>query len=260
MERSATTGFFAVKTLIFTKGMGEMTNDNNNKDMVVEIDHSDAKQKPFELPDHPAKYLEAIDKHLEEHFGDKYNNVFDEIKSHLVHIDVHIIEPTHDRPFYLLVTSGMSDRPMTVPEWCKEYQLAELCIMLPPDWDLNYETFKNDQRKFWPVSLITKLARMPHEYDTYLVAPHTVSNNPSDPPLAEDVGFSAVMLIPPYDLPTTFAQLHLDDGNTIHFWLILPLYSEEMAFKNENGVDAFLDLFYEKNDTSVVDVNRLPCV
>ena len=238
--------------------MSDINNEKN--DFVVEIDHSDAQHKPFELPEHPAKYLDAIDKHLEEHFGDKYKNVFDEIKSHLVHIDVHIIEPTHERPFNLLVTSGMSDRPMTVPEWCKEYQLAELCIMLPPDWDLNYESFKDDPSKFWPVSLITKLARMPHEYDTYLIAPHTVSNNPDDPPLAEGVGFRAVMLINPFELPETFGKLHLDDGNTIYFWLILPLYPEEMAFKNENSVDALLDLYFEKNDTSIVNVNRPPCV
>lgn len=37
--------------------------------------------------------------------------VWHELVSDLVHLDVHVAEPTPARPYYTVVTSGMSDRP-----------------------------------------------------------------------------------------------------------------------------------------------------
>jgi hypothetical protein len=42
--------------------------------------------------------------------------VLHEIASHLVGIHVYVIGPTAERPYQTLITSGMSERPMTVPE------------------------------------------------------------------------------------------------------------------------------------------------
>jgi hypothetical protein len=59
-------------------------------------------------------------------------HLFHELLSDLVHVDIHIVEPTAARNYYTLVTSGMSDRPMAAPEECRECRYAELVISLPP--------------------------------------------------------------------------------------------------------------------------------
>lgn len=57
--------------------------------------------------------MEEIEAHIERHVG-KISMVFHEVLSDIVHIDIHQIPPTDDRPYWTLVTSGMSDLPMSV--------------------------------------------------------------------------------------------------------------------------------------------------
>lgn len=59
--------------------------------------------------------LEEISDHIEKYVG-KIDMVFHEIVSDQVHIDVHWVKPTEERPFHTLITSGMSDKEMTTPD------------------------------------------------------------------------------------------------------------------------------------------------
>ena len=68
--------------------------------------------------------------------------VFHELISDQVHIDLHWVKPTAERPFHTLVTSGMSNLPMTTPPGAEEVRYAELSICLPADWKLSEEDFK----------------------------------------------------------------------------------------------------------------------
>ena len=56
---------------------------------------------------------EAIERHVEEHFG-AIEFVFHAVPSTGVHVLV--VGPSEDRPSRTLVTQGMSDLPMTVPD------------------------------------------------------------------------------------------------------------------------------------------------
>ena len=57
--------------------------------------------------------LEQISAHVEKHLG-KIQTVLHELVSDAVHVDVHVVSPTLEFPFARLVTSGMSDLPMTL--------------------------------------------------------------------------------------------------------------------------------------------------
>jgi hypothetical protein len=58
---------------------------------------------------------DALRNHLRAHLGPA-ENVWHEIVSEFVHIDVHVHEPTPQWPALVLVTEGMSRLPMTVPK------------------------------------------------------------------------------------------------------------------------------------------------
>jgi len=66
-------------------------------------------------PTHSAVNLEAIQAHVAGHIG-KIDKVLHEIVSDGVHIDVLVVPASDDRPYHLLVTSGISDQAMKVPE------------------------------------------------------------------------------------------------------------------------------------------------
>jgi hypothetical protein len=73
------------------------------------------RSREFEFAVGDSENIEKISEHIERYVG-PIATVYHEIISDLVHIDIHIIEPTPERPCYTLVTSGMSDIAMNCPE------------------------------------------------------------------------------------------------------------------------------------------------
>jgi len=198
--------------------------------------------------------IELISDHIQRHIGEPAT-VFHEIVSDIVHVDIHIVAPTGDRDYYTLVTSGMSDQPMTVPPEAAELAHAELMLCLPPDWPMDQEDFKNESH-YWPVRLLKFLARMPHEYETWLGQGHTIPNGDPAEPLADGIGFIGAMLAPSQLAPEEFETLHTDDGRVINFYAVLPLYQEEMDFKLKKGAEALFEKLAANEVTELVDVHR----
>src|SRR6266576_5731158 len=89
--------------------------------------------KTFEMPQVSAENCEQISDHVKRHIG-PCKSVLHELVSHLVHLDVLIVEPTERQPIWTLVTSGMSDRAMKVPEAAKGLEYVEVIIRLPANW------------------------------------------------------------------------------------------------------------------------------
>ncbi len=187
--------------------------------------------------------IDAVDRHLTEHVG-PVETVFHEIVSDLVHIDIHVVPADEGRPFHALMTSGMSDRPMHVPAEVAASvpPYAELMILLPPDWPLDQASWQ-DERFYWPVRHLKVLARLPHEYDTWLGVWHSVPNGDPPQPFAGGTAFCASMLAPPMVLPPEFRTIHTEDGREISVLAVIPLLPDELKIKLERGVDALLDGF-----------------
>jgi len=212
------------------------------------------RSKPFEPAAGEENHIERLASHMAEHLGEP-EIVFHEIISDLVHIDVHIIAPKPDREFYTLVTTGMSQRAMKTPEGLEEFSYAELLLCVPPDWKLKQEDFK-DPNNYWPVRLLKSLARMPHEYDTWLSFAHTVPNGDPAEPYAANTKFCCAMLAPPILAPEGFAEFQIGPETIIHFYSVIPLYPEEVDFKLKKGADALFDKFDGAKVTELIDVNR----
>lgn len=214
------------------------------------------RKKDFEIPDSSDSSIEQIVAYFEKHLGTTAT-VFHEIISDLVHIDVHVIEPNEERDYYTLFTTGMSDKPMHVPNGLDELKYAEIYTCLPKEWLLTQESFK-DETNYWPVRVLKTLARLPHEYDTWLGLGHTVPNGDPTVPYAQDTKLCCAMVTYPMMVEDTedFMQLKIRDDKVINFYYIFPLYEEEMNYKLHYGADKLIDRF-EKNDIDIViDPNR----
>jgi hypothetical protein len=181
--------------------------------------------------------------------------VWHELVSDLVHIDIHVIKPTAERPWFILVTSGMSDLPMHPPEGAEDYTHAEIMLCLPPTWKLGQEHFE-DERNYWPVRWLKMLARLPHEYKTWLSYWHTVPNGDPAEPLANDTSLVGFMLVPPMTTSVEFHELLVPPARTIRFLAAIPLTKDEMAFKLQAGAGELLDRLEQAKVTELVNPAR----
>ncbi len=197
--------------------------------------------------------IEEVDSFICDMFGE-YKNVFHEIASPDIHLDVCIVEPAEDEPYYKLVTMGAGAYKMNIPEQWKKYDLdyAEYVIYLPADWDLN----SGDETDYWPVRTLKDVARLPLWYDTWLCYGHTTQADEEGSPYASNTGFNSVVL--------NFAEnkkgdirLIMSSGKVVNFYEVIPLYPEELKFKMDNGADALFERFKDKGiEFKVVDINR----
>ena len=182
--------------------------------------------------------MAAVEQHIQKYFGE-FENVFHELVSPDIHVDICVVPPTEEQNYYTLVTMGMGAHRMNVPNELAEYKLerAELAIALPSDWKLDEDSMK-DEQWYWPIRLLKVLARLPIASDTWLGWGHTMDNQK---PFAEDTELCAAILV---GLPNTeegsyFCQL--PSGEEVNFYQIIPLYREELEYKLEHDANALLE-------------------
>ncbi|MEU7820994.1 suppressor of fused domain protein [Catellatospora sp. NPDC049133] len=199
---------------------------------------------------------EAIDRHIEAHFG-PIAYVWHEMISDLVRLHVHVVAPTPDRPFYTLVTSGMSELPMASPEGFSRY--AELMISLPADWSLTGEAFR-DEAVYWPVRLLKTAARLPHEYRTWLGYWHSIPNGDPAEPYALGTPFAGVLVAPMIRCAPEAGTIVTASGKQISLLALVPLHPAELDLKRANGTDALLEAFSRVDVSEVFDPARPSCV
>ena len=182
--------------------------------------------------------MEAVEGHIQQYFG-KFENVFHEIVSPDIHVDICMVPPTEERDYYTLVTMGMGAHRMNVPKELAEYKLerAELAIALPADWKLDQESMK-DEKWYWPIRLLKSLARLPINCDSWLGHGHTVENRE---PFADNTKLCTATLIGPQDTEDGSEVCTLPGGEEVNFYQVIPLYEDELDYKLEHDVDALLD-------------------
>ena len=206
-------------------------------------DHSDnddtQDEEEFSNPEvYTEEEMEAVEGHIEQYFG-KVENVFHELVSPDIHVDICVVPPSEERDYCTLVTMGMGAHRMNVPEELEEYKLerAELAIALPADWKLDQESMK-DEKWYWPIRLLKTLARLPIASDTWLGFGHTMDNEED---FAKDTKLCAAILTGPQDTEDGSEVCILPSGEEVNFYQVIPLYEDELDYKLEHDVDALLN-------------------
>jgi hypothetical protein len=213
-----------------------------------------SERKPFEVVGGDEESISIISAHLEKTVGE-IQTVLHEIISDTVHVDVYVIAPAKGRNYYTLVTSGMSDRPMSAPPGMEEFRFAEVAICLPPGWWPSQSDFENENN-YWPIRLLKDLARLPHLYDSWLSFGHTIQNGDPSAPYAPGTKLCAALLSPPIWLGIDFGVLKVSDEKTIHFLSVVPIYKEEMTFKLKHSSEELFKNLYDAGFAQVVNPGR----
>jgi hypothetical protein len=198
--------------------------------------------------------IEEISDHIERYIGE-VSMVFHEVISDTVHIDVHHVKPTEERPFHTLITSGMSDLKMSVPTEVNSTRYMELMVTLPEYWKIDDESFR-DEKWYWPIRQLKFLARFPHKFETWLAWGHTIPNGDPAEPFAENTELSGVIILPSVNEPEEFGNLEIDKDKVIEFYSMVPLYDEEMNLKLNRGSDLLLEKFDKHGINDIINPDR----
>ena len=226
---------------------GDPDNDNDDPDGEVPEDEDTGVPEVY-----TEEEMEAVEGHIQQYFG-KFENVFHELSSPDIHVDICVVPPSEEQNYYTLVTMGMGAHRMNVPEELAEYKLerAELAIALPGNWKLKREDLKNE-RWYWPIRLLKTLARLPIASDTWLGFGHTMDNEED---FAKGTKLCAAILTGPQGTEDGSEVCILPSGEEVNFYQVIPLYREELEYKMEHDADALLD---KMDGISFVTYNTRP--
>ena len=204
---------------------------------------------PAELASGDDGLIEAVSDHVLRYFGE-IDQVFHEIVSPYVHVDLHFVMPTKERPAITVVTSGMSQRAMPGGTYC------ELMMLLPPSWPTPGQPAFESDEGFWPFRLLKQLARLPHEYGTRLWTGHTVPNGDPPKPYARNTKFCGALIAPMVMDEHSAAERFEYDGHEVSLFAVWPLHADEMQVKLDEGLDRLADLLDEASITEALDPDR----
>ncbi len=203
----------------------------------------------------PEMYTEedwkAVEAHLERYFG-PCDNVFHEIVSPDIHVDIYIMKPIPERNYYVLSTFGMGAHRMDVPEELAEKKLerAEIIVTLPPDWKVG----RDEEEWYWPIRWLKILARLPIQEGGWLGWGHTIAN-PDDAPFADNTRLCGLVLTEPQGFDRDAVCCPLPGGDEVNFYQMIPLTFEEMQFKLYHSAQELLERF-APDQLRVVDIRR----
>lgn len=196
----------------------------------------------------PAQYSnEAADKvftHIDKYFGEPSHYISPDIAKN-ARIDILVFAPNKQRNYYMLVTFGAGAIRMPSPR--KELRRAEFVICLPPDW--NPDSGIREQE--WPSRVLTSVAHTSSELKTWVGEGHTIS---WEEPFAKNTTMKDIIITPLQDMPAEASTCTLPDGDTVTFYEIIPLYPDELDFKNKFGYEALMGRMLQVDH--VLDINR----
>ena len=182
------------------------------------------------------------EEHYERHFGRMSDAVAHSTDKNTVHVDIYQFEPSEARPYWTLVTGGMSDLPQRIPS-------AAEGTLAPRTEILMYA--KTPQH--WMLEILKTLAEFPFRRETFLHWYHTwtkdacITHEPSS--------FTSCLFLPPFLEDPSLNELQVQ-GNRVDFLWMIPITEREQDFAVSDGSEALARLLMTDEDNLIVHEGR----
>jgi Suppressor of fused protein (SUFU) len=218
-------------------------------------------KKKSEIASPEGRYLSDIQNHIEKHIG-KSDIVLHEIVSESVHVDVHVIQPTKAIPYITLVTSGMSDKDMNVPDAAKpkaDFELAEMISFLPPDWPVedfssNGESLEDNPSGYYPIYWVKHYARKVHQQKMAMSWYSTTANGNPASSIGVGTDMTGFLFAPAIILAKDAMFIETSDNRKIRLLNLVPILPDEIEYAIKRGGMALCEKL-DKPDKFIFD----PC-
>ena len=176
-----------------------------------------------------------------------------------LHVDLAIVKPTEERPYYTVCTIGVGAYRMTmnnedrVENHTPEYY--EFLIHLPADWVVLPEEGYDKEENWWPIRLLKAVAVEPKLSNECFKFNEIVSYKRS----SETENPTSVYIDYPLPDPYYSTLFNTSTGRSVQFLQIIPLTEEEA---NHFDVDRIVDYnekasyYYGMDTKSAVDLDE----
>lgn len=212
-------------------------------------------QKNDETPERETEYYTedetaAITAHIEKYYG-KIKTISHDNNPGGVCADICIIPPSIERDYYTLVTCGAGAHVMDLPEELKDSDMsrAELMICLPKDWKIS----DGGDVWQWPANVLRWIAEIASEPDTWIGWGHTIGGGRA---FSRDTELCAAFLAAPQNVKKEAFRAALPGGEKVCFYLVIPIYQEELDYKTAHGADGLSSRLADAGTSFVVDPRR----
>lgn len=205
---------------------------------------------------------EKVSAHLADHFGSE-SWVWRDPIPNPVPLNIHVVAPTAVRKFWVLATSGASERALQLPSGSSERSFIELMVCLPATWRLDEQEFQpapasdgmgeGDRDTNWPVAWLKYAGRYPHRFSRPL-APGVMI--PTGSPLCGQSKMSGMMIASSLVVPPRALDLRIHNSKVVRFHSLWPVFHEEIDFRTKNGMAALWEKFTKAGVSDVIDVRR----
>lgn len=206
------------------------------------------------------EYSREVQQYFHRLFPRRQWQVFRDVSAKPMAIDVELLYPTVEEPFYLLHTMGMSANPMTYPtgDVVKEREVySELCLMLPATWpfrNMSHLTLADEAA--WPIWLLMELGRFPHVHHIWMSYGFVLPNGEHSEPFSRQTELCGVVIV---QFEGELGEMTMHDGTVLNLLMPVPLYKNEIALCDSLGVDTVVDSILERNNGSfLLDMKRAP--
>ncbi|MCH2224267.1 MAG: suppressor of fused domain protein [Crocinitomicaceae bacterium] len=149
----------------------------------------------------------------------------------------------------VLMTNGLSDYRMNVPEALEGLEYNELYFCLPSYWE--WEDRSNPKMN-WVFEWIQRLADYVVKNESWFGHGHTMPCGAEMKPLSETMKQNHLFLSKPMLLENELAPINVN-GKTIQFLAIVPIFSDEMDYKQGKGTFKLMQKFTNKGVTEKLD-------
>lgn len=202
---------------------------------------------------YPAHY-DAVLEHYSKAFQGLSHEILHEMESVAgPPIHIHIVSPP-DVDFRVLLTEGMSAGAMNT--LILEKRFAELSLIVPKDIHFTALTDPDAHPHGWIIHMLRYIAKFPHLVSNYVDYGHFVpAGNEEEDTWGPLTKFSAAVLLRSVTLWDELVNLQVGD-NLIRVLSVFPLYAEELTYRMEHGLPAFLDKITEVQLSEQLAVDR----
>lgn len=163
-----------------------------------------------------------------------------------------LIFPMNKNGNKILLTNGLSEFQMNVHEKHAGEEFNELYFYLPSYWDLN--DLENPSMN-WVFIWLEKLKIHVISKNSWFGNGHTIATGKTLVPLSDKMLQNHFILAHPMELAKELAPIKLVN-KTVHFLAVIPIFEDEMDYKQGKGTAKLFKKFSQANVTDKLDEFR----
>ena len=190
-----------------------------------------------------------------EHFGQPKVEIHETIRLPGTEgeIELLLLEPSNEFPFNTLFTYGLAQHAIDSTAFGEKKAYIELMMHLPFTWSLTGPYAKAPEYQ-WPLEWMRLLPENMINGNIDLPNKHVIISN-DEPPQALGAGTEQTCLMLLADF-YPFSPVDTGDSKLVHFYHLIPLYTDEREFEKANGIMPLLQAMAENSTSLVISPKR----